>query len=117
MDPLELSEKHGADALRFSLIEKANPGQDVPFDEEWTVSAKKFGNKIWNAAKFVHLYTDESTPSEITTVSLIENKWILSRFNETLEEFNELFEKYKISDAYKLLYNFCLLYTSPSPRD
>ncbi len=106
MDPLELSEKHGADALRFSLIEKANPGQDVPFDEEWTVSAKKFGNKIWNAAKFIHLYTDESTPSEISTVSLIENKWILSRFNETLEEFNELFEKYKISDAYKLLYNF-----------
>ena len=106
MDPLELSEKHGADALRFSLIEKANPGQDVPFDEEWTVSAKKFGNKIWNAAKFVHLYTDESTPSEISTVSLIENKWIILRFNETLEEFNELFEKYKISDAYKLLYNF-----------
>jgi len=106
MDPLELSEKHGADALRFSLIEKANPGQDVPFDEEWTVSAKKFGNKIWNAAKFVHLYTDESTPSEIRTVSLIENKWIISRFNETIEEFNELFEKYKISDAYKLLYNF-----------
>ena len=106
MDPLELSEKHGADALRFSLIEKANPGQDVPFDEEWTVSAKKFGNKIWNAAKFVLLYTDESTPSEISTVSLIENKWILSRFNETLKEFNELFEKYKISDAYKLLYNF-----------
>ena len=106
MDPLELSEKHGADALRFSLIEKANPGQDVPFDEEWTVSAKKFGNKIWNAAKFVHLYTDKSTPSEISTISLIENKWILSRFNETLEEFNELFEKYKISDAYKLLYNF-----------
>ena len=106
MDPLELSEKHGADALRFSLIEKANPGQDVPFDEEWTVSAKKFGNKIWNAAKFVHLYSDESTPSEINSVSLIENKWIISRFNETLEEFNELFEKYKISDAYKLLYNF-----------
>ena len=106
MDPLELSEKHGADALRFSLIEKANPGQDVPFDEEWTVSAKKFGNKIWNAAKFVRLYTDESTPSEINSVSLIENKWIISRFNETLEEFNELFEKYKISDAYKLLYNF-----------
>jgi len=106
MDPLELSEKHGADALRFSLIEKANPGQDVPFDEEWTVSAKKFGNKIWNAAKFVHLYTDESTPSEISRVSLIENKWIISSFNKTLEEFNELFEKYKISDAYKLLYNF-----------
>ena len=68
MDPLELSEKHGADALRFSLIEKANPGQDVPFDEEWTVSAKKFGNKVWNAAKFVHLYTDELTQLEIKNV-------------------------------------------------
>ena len=60
IDPLELSENHGADALRFSLIEKASPGQDVPFDEEWTVAAKKFGNKVWNAAKFVHLYTDKS---------------------------------------------------------
>ncbi|MDA9695831.1 valine--tRNA ligase, partial [bacterium] len=59
IDPLELSEKHGADALRFSLIEKAAPGQDVPFDEEWTIAAKKFGNKLWNAAKFVHLYSPE----------------------------------------------------------
>ena len=106
MDPLELSEKHGADALRFSLIEKANPGQDVPFDEEWTVSAKKFGNKIWNAAKFVHLYTDEQTSSDIKDIACTENKWIISRFNNTLSEFNDLFEKYKISDAYKLLYNF-----------
>ncbi len=106
MDPLELSEKHGADALRFSLIEKANPGQDVPFDEEWTVSAKKFGNKVWNAAKFVHLYTDELSQLEIKNVVSIENKWIIFRFNETLDEFNDLFEKYKISDAYKLVYNF-----------
>ena len=106
MDPLELSEKHGADALRFSLIEKANPGQDVPFDEEWTVSAKKFGNKIWNAAKFVHLYTDELPSSDIKDIGCTENKWIISRFNKTLSEFNDLFEKYKISDAYKLLYNF-----------
>jgi len=106
MDPLELSEKHGADALRFSLIEKANPGQDVPFDEEWTISAKKFGNKIWNAAKFVHLYTDELPSSDIKDIACTENKWIISRFNNTLSEFNDLFEKYKISDAYKLLYNF-----------
>ncbi len=106
MDPLELSGKHGADALRFSLIEKANPGQDVPFDEEWTVSAKKFGNKVWNAAKFVHLYTDELPSLEIKDVNCEENKWIISKFNNTLSEFNNLFEKYKISDAYKLLYNF-----------
>ena len=68
IDPLELSENHGADALRFSLIEKASPGQDVPFDEEWTVAAKKFGNKVWNAAKFVHLYTDNSKNLKIDEI-------------------------------------------------
>ncbi len=107
IDPLELSEKHGADALRFSLIEKAAPGQDVPFDEEWTIAAKKFGNKLWNAAKFVHLYSPEvKRTDEIKEITCPENVWIMSRFDEVLAEFNELFEKYKISDAYKLIYNF-----------
>ena len=106
LDPLELSEKHGADALRFSLIEKANPGQDVPFDEEWTQAAKKFGNKIWNAAKFIHIYTEGLEDRNLTKVELIENRWILNEFNNCLEEFNKLFNEYKISDAYKLLYNF-----------
>ncbi len=107
IDPLELSEKHGADALRFSLIEKAAPGQDVPFDEEWTIAAKKFGNKLWNAAKFVHLYSpEEKRTDEIKKITCPENVWITSRFDEVLAEFNELFEKYKISDAYKLIYNF-----------
>ena len=107
IDPLELSEKHGADALRFSLIEKAAPGQDVPFDEEWTIAAKKFGNKLWNAAKFVHLYSpEEKRTDEIREITCPENVWITSRFDEVLAEFNELFEKYKISDAYKLIYNF-----------
>ncbi len=107
IDPLELSEKHGADALRFSLIEKAAPGQDVPFDEEWTIAAKKFGNKLWNAAKFVHLYSpEEKRNDEIKEITCPENVWITSRFDEVLAEFNELFEKYKISDAYKLIYNF-----------
>ncbi len=107
IDPLELSEKHGADALRFSLIEKAAPGQDVPFDEEWTIAAKKFGNKLWNAAKFVHLYSPEARRTdEIKEITCPENVWIASRFDEVLAEFNKLFEKYKISDAYKLIYNF-----------
>ena len=107
IDPLELSEKHGADALRFSLIEKAAPGQDVPFDEEWTIAAKKFGNKLWNAAKFVHLYSPEDKRTDdIKEITCPENVWITSRFDEVLAEFNELFEKYKISDAYKLIYNF-----------
>ena len=76
VDPLELSDKHGADALRFSLVEKASPGQDVPFDEEWTVAAKKFGNKIWNASKFVHIYTDGKDSYDLSTIKCEENKWI-----------------------------------------
>ena len=106
LDPLELSEKHGADALRLSLIEKANPGQDVPFDEEWTIASKKFGNKVWNAAKFVHLYSVEELSEEVVEVNSPENIWILHTFNSTLTQFNESIENYKISDAYKLLYNF-----------
>ena len=106
LDPLELSEKHGADALRLSLIEKANPGQDVPFDEEWTIASKKFGNKVWNAAKFVHLYTDEELSEEVLEVNSPENIWMIQTFNSTLIQFNESIENYKISDAYKLLYNF-----------
>ncbi|MDB4604481.1 valine--tRNA ligase [Acidimicrobiia bacterium] len=106
IDPLELSVNHGADALRFSLIEKASPGQDVPFDEEWTVAAKKFGNKIWNAAKFVHLYTDDSDELKNDEIISKENIWILTRFNQVLNEFELLFNDYKVSDAYKVFYNF-----------
>ena len=94
IDPLELSEKHGADALRFSLIEKAAPGQDVPFDEEWTIAAKKFANKLWNGAKFVHMYSpNDLQDKELEEINCPENKWIINKFNA------------------------CLLYTSPSPRD
>ena len=106
IDPLELSKNHGADALRFSLIEKASPGQDVPFDEEWTVAAKKFGNKIWNAAKFVHLYTDGSKNNLIEEIKSPENIWILTRFDTVLNEFDILFKDYRVSDAYKVFYNF-----------
>src|SRR6056300_1167876 len=106
IDPLELSQNHGADALRFSLIEKASPGQDVPFDEEWTVAAKKFGNKIWNAAKFVHLYTDDIENLKPKEIKSPENIWILERFNNTLSDFDSLFEEYKVSEAYKVFYNF-----------
>ena len=96
IDPLELSEKHGADALRFSLIEKAAPGQDVPFDEEWTIAAKKFANKLWNGAKFVHMYSpNDSEDKELDEINCPENKWIINKFNAVLIEFNELFEKYK----------------------
>jgi len=61
---------------------------------------------VWNAAKFVHLYSDEEFSEEVIEVNCPENIWILHTFNSTLTQFNESIENYKISDAYKLLYNF-----------
>ena len=69
-------------------------------------AAKKFGNKVWNASKFVHIYTENFENQKLNEVKLVENRWIINQFNECIEQFNELFENYKISDAYKLLYNF-----------
>ena len=87
-------------------MKRLHPGQDVPFDEEWTVAAKKFGNKIWNAAKFVHLYTDDIENLKPKEIKSPENIWILERFNNTLSDFDSLFEEYKVSEAYKVFYNF-----------
>ena len=56
----------------------------MPFDEEWTQAAKKFGNKIWNAAKFIHIYTEGLEDRNLTEVELIENRWILNEFNNCL---------------------------------
>jgi len=109
LDPLELVERYGADPLRLSLIQAAAPGHDVPYDEAWTDAARRFGNKLWNALRFAveHMkivdvpvdggYPDDPGP---------EDSWILERLAEVTAEFDRLFDEYRFSDAYGLLYNF-----------
>jgi valyl-tRNA synthetase len=109
VDPLELVERYGADPLRLSLIQAAAPGHDVPYDEAWTDAARRFGNKLWNALRFAveHMgisnvpvdggYPEDSGP---------EDAWVLERLADVTSEFDRLFDEYRFSDAYGLLYNF-----------
>ena len=106
IDPLELANNYGADPLRLSLIQKASPGQDVPFNEDWVEASKKFGNKLWNAAKYVEINSSEEIDFDLRNCVIPENVWILSKFNSVLEEFDRLMDEYKIADAYDMLYSF-----------
>ena len=109
LDPMEMIDRYGADALRLSLLQAAAPGHDVPFDEKWVDAARRFGNKLWNAAKFVIVhqrvgsvppdggYPDDPGPADA---------WILSRLAETGAKADQLLDRYRLSDAFSLLYNF-----------
>jgi valyl-tRNA synthetase len=109
VDPLEVVEVHGADALRLALIQAAAAGQDVPFQTEWVDAARRFGNKLWNAVRFAVTnlgersvpadggYPDEPGP---------ESAWILERLGDTFRRTDALIEEYRFSEAYALLYSF-----------
>lgn len=109
IDPLDIIESHGADPLRLAVIQAAAPGQDVPFDLEWVEGTRKFGNKIWNATRFVlgHLES-HSVPASggYPAEPGPEAAWILSRLGEVQGRFDQLLDEYRFSDAYGLLYNF-----------
>ena len=109
VDPLDLVARYGADSLRLALLKAAAPGHDIPFDEEWVDAARRFGNKLWNASRFVieHAgavnvpvsggYPDEPGP---------EDAWVLSRLAAVTAEYDRLSDEYRYSDAVGLLYNF-----------
>ena len=107
VDPLDLAEEYGADALRLALIQAAAPGQDIPLQVEWVDAARRFGNKLWNAVRFAlpHLegipaeggYPEDPGPEE---------RWILSRLHEVVTRVDDLLEEYRFSDAYGQLYAF-----------
>ncbi len=109
LDPLDLVERYGADPLRLSLIQAAAPGHDVPYDEAWTDASRRFGNKLWNALRFAvehmeirHVPADGGYPDDPGP----EDAWILDRLAAVTAEFDRLFDEYRFSDAYGLLYNF-----------
>ena len=109
IDPLDVIDEHGADPLRLALIQAAAPGHDVPFDPEWVVGARKFGNKVWNAVRFAlqHLPAgsvpaDGGYPTDPGPI----DRWVLHRLAAVTRRFDELCDAYRFSDAYGLLYNF-----------
>ncbi len=108
IDPLEIVEKYGADALRYALVTGNAPGNDQRFQEEKIEAGRNFANKIWNAMRFVlmncpmELSFGDVDPSRYT----LEDKWILSRLNKTVSEVTANLEKYEFGIALSKIYAF-----------
>ena len=109
LDPLDLVREYGADAVRLALLQSAAPGHDIPFDEAWVDAARRFGNKLWNAARFVVEHTgvgDVPAEGGYPEEPGPEDAWILSRLAAVTAEYDRLSDDYRYSDAVGLLYNF-----------
>lgn len=107
IDPLELMDIYGADAIRFTLARGANPGADQALAEEWIAGSRNFGTKLWNATRFAMMNgatVDGDLPA-FDSLNVID-RWILSRLNETIVEVNELFETYEFARACDQIYHF-----------
>ena len=107
VDPLEVIDKYGADALRFSLATGNSPGNDMRYIEERVEASRNFANKIWNAARFIlmNLKSDKVLPIEPQSFAL-EDKWIISKYNTLVAEVTENLEKYELGMAVQKLYDF-----------
>lgn len=107
IDPLEIIKEYGADALRFSLLLGISPGNDIRFFNEKVEASRNFANKIWNAARFVHMNIDKEKikPNLSSNLNFID-KWILSRFNKVAKEVTENMEKFELGIAAQKIYDF-----------
>ncbi len=108
IDPLEIIDKYGADALRFALASGNAPGNDMCFSDEKIESARNFANKLWNASRFVLMNMDDESDCKLPPVEslAIEDKWILSRFNTLAKEVRENIDRYELGVALALIYDF-----------
>ncbi len=107
VDPLEIVERFGADALRFSLATGNSPGNDMRFSEERVIASRNFANKIWNAARFIHMNIDGfDVKNELPSALNLEDKWILSLLNSVTLNVTENIEKFELGLAAQKLYDF-----------
>ncbi|HEY8363080.1 MAG TPA: valine--tRNA ligase [Tissierellaceae bacterium] len=107
IDPLEVIDEYGADALRFTLVTGNTPGNDMRFYMERVEANRNFGNKLWNASRFVLMNLDENVTDELDFDALEEeDKWILSRLNKTIKEVTDNLNKYEIGLAAGKVYDF-----------
>jgi len=109
IDPLEVIDYYGADALRFTLGHIAVPGRDVFLSEERIAGSRHFCNKIWNAARFTMINIEGFDPWASDETKLrytLADTWILSRFNRLVLEIDQEFEAYNFSEVAKALYEF-----------
>ncbi|KGP78044.1 MULTISPECIES: valine--tRNA ligase [unclassified Paenibacillus] len=108
VDPLDVIEQYGADAMRYMISTSSTPGQDLRFRWERVEQARNFANKIWNASRFALMnlegftYEDRDISGDLGTADY----WILHRLNETSRDITRLIEAYEFGETGRLLYNF-----------
>ena len=110
VDPLELVNEYGADALRFALIHLATGGQDIRFDRRWVEMGRNFANKLWNAARFVFMNREgfEAKSDEPT----LADRWMAARLREGIRNITQLYDAYELAlasrEVYQLVWSeFC----------
>ena len=111
IDPLEVIDQYGADALRFMLVTGNSPGNDMRFYMERVEAARNFANKLWNASRFVFMNIDEEIMNGVTRESVeanltIADRWIISRANNVVKEVIDNMDKFDLGIAAQKIYDF-----------
>jgi valyl-tRNA synthetase len=120
LDPIEVIEQYGTDATRFTLAAMAAPGTDIAFNASRTAGYRNFANKIWNASRFMFMNLDRVAPGLRPDSDgsrpdaglagfeavVLEDRWILSRFNRVAQEVSEALEAYRFDEAARAIYDF-----------
>jgi valyl-tRNA synthetase len=111
IDPIELMDRYGTDALRFALIRGANPGSDVPMAEEWVEGARNFANKLWNLGRFVMGAIEGAAsappnPPEPSPSLALADRWLLSRLERTRAAVTAAYDGFDPAEAARLLHGF-----------
>ncbi len=119
IDPIEIVQRFGTDAVRFTLAAMASPGTDIAFSEERTDGYRAFANKIWNAARFLFMQMDRAAeagividpkalPPEpfVTEGAPLDSRWIVARLNGAAAEINQALAEYRFHEAANLVYQF-----------
>lgn len=107
IDPLEVIDQYGADALRFMLATGNTPGNDMRYLEDRVLASRNFANKLWNASRFILMnLKDESTEAQIPAKLTMEDKWVLSKYNKLVSEVTENLDRYELGIAVSKLYDF-----------
>ena len=107
IDPLQIIDQYGADALRFALATGNSPGNDMRFSDEKIEAARNFANKLWNASRFVRMnLTVDSFKLPAPEQLAVEDKWILTEYNRVIRTVRQSLDRYEIGIALSALYDF-----------
>ena len=107
IDPLEIIDQYGADALRLTLATGNSPGNDMRFSDEKVSASRNFANKLWNASRFILMNIgDDEIPCELPAELALEDKWVISLVNRLAKEVTDNLEKFELGVAIAKLYDF-----------